>query len=813
MKRIFQLALFVLLFVGGCAAVQLNTTAAPVPIFSQQVLSDDPSPPTSPLRLIFVHHSTGGNWLADIGEHEDAGGLGRTLMDNNYYVSATNYGWTVSGDDIGSRTDIGHWWEWFNGPTRDAIMAALYVEDGQNIGGYGWWPRLDPAPAGENRVIVFKSCYPNAHLGGTPNDPPTSGNNPLRGQDAWSEHMTVGNAKGIYVDLLGYFEDHQDKLFIVVTAPPLLEDDGAQPTDPLHAANARAFNNWLVNDWLDGYPHNNVAVFDFYNVLTSNGGDPYTNDAEEETGNHHRWWNGAIQHIQTVSNNFSAYATDGDSHPTGAGGVKASAEFVLWLNVIVNRWLGTESTATPTATTTSSIATRTPTTTSTPTRTPTTAGTRTPTPTSTPPGAVLHCIHLTTLLKARPAAPSVRPLPDTWEDIHVFNDQLWLYDNPAWVEFSAMHYDGTQKMTRADADALRAVNPAFILLNYRLGMGLGYQSTDGWDTCNFNGEWLAVIEGNDWVQEWPGDGVVAESWFYHWPEISGSRTVNCDWGWYLMDPNSPGWRTYWSGEVLRQLEANNADGLFADSFSVPNYLGYDHFDPDLPGVDASFEADWTTRLENFIAFAQSGALAPYYFVPNAGMLVTSRETTNYSMADGVMIEGFSEWGWGWFFDLSDWQLQMNNILELVNLDRVVIAQQYVNANDVNDRMFILANYLLIKGQHTYINLDHSMEPEWFPEYEISIGHPTGSTPATVDDLWNAAWGVYARTYSNGLVLVNPTASTQTIDLNGIYYQATPSGGGIIPDDGVLPTDWKINYAAINQITLGANEAAILLLQK
>jgi len=35
--------------------------------------------------------------------------------------------------------------------------------------------------------------------------------------------------------------------------------------------------NWLVNDWLAGYPYNNVAVFDFYNVLTSNGGNTNTN--------------------------------------------------------------------------------------------------------------------------------------------------------------------------------------------------------------------------------------------------------------------------------------------------------------------------------------------------------------------------------------------------------------------------------------------------------------------------------------------------------------------------------------------------------
>jgi hypothetical protein len=374
MSRKISFFLFALLFAAGCSICSIrvfNATAAPPPAAPRLPLADNPNPPDTPVRLVFVHHSTGGNWLADVGVHEDAGGLGRTLMNNNYYVSATNYGWMVGGDAIGDRTDIGHWWEWFNGPERDAILAALVAEGGQNIGDYGWWPRLSTAPPGENLIIVFKSCFPNSHLGGSPTDPPTSGDNPLRGQDAWSPYMTVGNAKGIYVDLLAYFAIRQDKLFIVVTAPPLLEDDGSQPTDPAHAANARAFNDWLVNDWLDTYPYNNVAVFDFYNVLTSNGGDPYTNDLGQETGNHHRWWNGAIQYVHPIANDFSAYADYGDSHPTGAGGQKASGEFAQWLNVMYHRWNDVAAaTATPTEG-----------------GTPTSTATQTPTATQTLPGA------------------------------------------------------------------------------------------------------------------------------------------------------------------------------------------------------------------------------------------------------------------------------------------------------------------------------------------------------------------------------------------------------------------------------------------
>ncbi|MDY6972157.1 MAG: hypothetical protein SV775_07490, partial [Thermodesulfobacteriota bacterium] len=258
--------------------------------------------------------------------------LGIALMNKNYFVSDTNYGWGPS--SIGDYTDIGHWWIWFCGPNSTALLSALYSESGRR----GAYSRLAADPGGENEIIMFKSCFPNSHLGGSPEAPPTTGNNPLRGQDSGSVHMTVGNAKGIYNDILAYFATRQDKLFIAITAPPLVAND----TDPSHAADARAFNDWLVNDWLKTYPNNNVAVFDFYNILTSNGGNFYTNDVGSETGNHHRWWNGAVQHIQTVNYNMAAYASDQwDSHPTAAGNQKATSEYPDILNYYYQRWKGT----------------------------------------------------------------------------------------------------------------------------------------------------------------------------------------------------------------------------------------------------------------------------------------------------------------------------------------------------------------------------------------------------------------------------------------------------------------------------------------
>lgn len=276
--------------------------------------------PNAAVRVVFIHHSTGEAWLAD-----DHGGLGKALRDNNYFVSDTNYGWGP--DSVGDTTDIGHWWRWFRGPESPRYLAALFAESGQNCE----YSRMDTAVAGPNRVVLFKSCFPNSALQGNPAEAvPAIAQNPLREQDAGSEAHTVANAKSIYLDLLGYFGATPDKFFVAITAPPL--------SDGTYASNARAFNQWLVEDWLAGYAHDNVFVWDFYNVLTSNGGSPEINDLGRETGNHHRWWQGKVQHQTGGGGNVAAYPSD-DDHPNAAGDRKATAEFVPLLNAAVNAWL------------------------------------------------------------------------------------------------------------------------------------------------------------------------------------------------------------------------------------------------------------------------------------------------------------------------------------------------------------------------------------------------------------------------------------------------------------------------------------------
>jgi hypothetical protein len=40
-----------------------------------------------------------------------------------------------------------------------------------------------------------------------------------------------------------------------------------------------------------------------------------------------------------------------------------------------------------------------------------------------------------------------------------------------------------------------------------------------------------------------------------------------------MELDDTGWRAWWSGQLIRQLQDNEDDGVFADSYSIPNYFG------------------------------------------------------------------------------------------------------------------------------------------------------------------------------------------------------------------------------------------------
>ena len=292
MKKVF-LILLIAIFVG-CNKTEDNSdnnSGSGKYVYNKEV---NTTKPKQVVKLVFIHHSCGENWLAD-----GNGNLGKTLNENNYYVTECYYGWNDHPDSahyetMGDHTDTEDWQYWFN----DVVMPSVYKTKGNNT----YTNKIDD-PGGENTIIMFKSCFPNSEVG-----------------------ESIEDEKQIYNSLLDYFKKHTDKLFILITPPPMIDIPDAEKT--------RELTNWLTNydtGWLSNYEENNVWVFDFYNVLT----DP---------NNHHWVKDNRIEHIVSTSPvdskhpNELYYDSDGDDHPNAEGNQKSTNEYVPLLNAYYNLW-------------------------------------------------------------------------------------------------------------------------------------------------------------------------------------------------------------------------------------------------------------------------------------------------------------------------------------------------------------------------------------------------------------------------------------------------------------------------------------------
>jgi hypothetical protein len=295
---------------GGCAEHNKNdikeTTVKQIDLSQYK-----DSRPEKPMRLLFIHHSCGGQWLADRGDDiqilpdtciyktsPNGGGLRALLEKNNYEVHEVSYK-----SAIGAKTDVCDW----NAKFRDSMEDILHC-DLQDT------PYKDPPV--KNDIVMFKSCFPNSEIvseGKEPGDP----DSPVK---------TTANYKAAYRRLLDYFKARPDTLFVVVTAPPVVKNVpsrtrefikgliGSENSVQAMGERARRFNNWLKDadkGWLAGYQGNNVVVFDYYDVLTGHG-----------------------------KSDFLIYPTrkGADSHPSAEGNSHATEELVSFLNKCVNRF-------------------------------------------------------------------------------------------------------------------------------------------------------------------------------------------------------------------------------------------------------------------------------------------------------------------------------------------------------------------------------------------------------------------------------------------------------------------------------------------
>lgn len=217
--------------------------------------------------IIFLHHSVGRNLIDQGAVREQLTEAGYTFWDHDYNGiglrdpsgNYRGYSYNVPGDN----TDI-------NG------MAAIFSQSASDL------PFNTLSSLLRHEVIVLKSCFPNSNI--------------------QSEEQLAQN-KAYYEGMREVMKQHPDRLFVIVTQPPL----NPAETNPDAAKRAKALASWLGSVEFTG-DQPNIVTFDLFSRL-----------AEDEAS------------APDYNMLKEAYRDGTDSHPNRTANEAVSPEFVEFL--------------------------------------------------------------------------------------------------------------------------------------------------------------------------------------------------------------------------------------------------------------------------------------------------------------------------------------------------------------------------------------------------------------------------------------------------------------------------------------------------
>jgi hypothetical protein len=211
-------------------------TFIPLPIYHQPIESDGDY-----TNVVFLHHSTGRGLILEGDVRRLLTERGYQFWDHDYnYIgltrpdgTATRASYRIPGNLGRGNTDVDGLADLFSQPVSDPPSSAF--------------SRLL-----QHEVIVVKSCFPNSAI--------------------QSDEMQT-QFQAWYLGMRDVMDQHPDRVFIIVTSPPL----HPELTNSEEARRARAVANWLKSDeFIAGHP--NLFVFDFFDLLA----DPATHTLRAE---------------------------------------------------------------------------------------------------------------------------------------------------------------------------------------------------------------------------------------------------------------------------------------------------------------------------------------------------------------------------------------------------------------------------------------------------------------------------------------------------------------------------------------------------
>ena len=263
------------------------------------------------------------------------------------------------------------------------------------------------------------------------------------------------------------------------------------------------------------------------------------------------------------------------------------------------------------------------------------------------------------------------------------------------------------------------------------------------------------------------------------------------------------WINYYAITASHQVDSCDYDGLFMDS--AGHKLNSDELE-DTTKIPWDY-SDSTWRDDRYVALNFVKSYLPNKLVIFNGLHSDNGADSSLYLTDGGMWEDFAyNCNTGDYKGVGGWWQAITCMQNNRDIARLILTVKKPGLiNDTTARTFSVASYLLIVNDNTVLTLsDYSWSNhiQYFPEFNISLGTPTGDFYYNQDSL-------FIREFDDGMVLVNPFAtSTKTYTLNQPYYKVTGTGGGIIDSNATY--NGCLNYDSISgTVTIPPVSALIL----
>ncbi len=363
----------------------------------------------------------------------------------------------------------------------------------------------------------------------------------------------------------------------------------------------------------------------------------------------------------------------------------------------------------------------------------------------------------------------------------------------------------TQIFSGSPASTLEGLSPGTKVYKYTLGPYVGQKYVP----CNL------IPEGTSWKNTSCGKGDSGAPNLPALPKEAVAIGVNTEFASFANDfdnnilvvPDHPKTKENMKGDAA--YRAANFDGILSDSMGEAPLSGnYVNNPPRFPGTNRVYtDSEWLTAQKQLLGAKKEGlgaksliinglAKGQVYFQPvSAKMLITDK-------VDGAMAERIfrepndktTEWR-----PQAQWKQDVDMIVDVQNMNKLgfwwtkcwsmekrggnppdtcTLETGNVTERITQVRRHAIASYLLGAGSKSYFNFDQDKldtvegEPnssnaaEWYGnDYTkaMQVGLATGNYVA-------AGGGMYKRSFSNGIVVVNPTGGAQTLSVGGAKYK-------------------------------------------